>query len=53
MTVGEDVLAFFPDVINCMQTDKLELKKLVLYMMNYAKSKLDMANILHHILEGL
>ena len=53
MTVGKDVLAFFPDVINCMQTDKLELKKLVLYMMNYAKSKLDMANILHHILEGL
>ena len=45
MTVGEDVLAFFPDVINCMQTDNLELKKLVLYLMNYAKFKLDMANM--------
>ena len=44
MTVGEDVLAFFPDVINCMQTDKLELKKLVyLYLMIYVKSQLDMA----------
>ena len=36
--------ALFPDVINCMQTDNLELKKLVyLYLMNYAKSQPDMA----------
>ncbi|KAA8586541.1 hypothetical protein FQN60_000377 [Etheostoma spectabile] len=32
------------DVVNCMQTDNLELKKLVyLYLMNYAKSQPDMA----------
>lgn len=44
MTVGKDVSALFPDVINCMQTDNLELKKLVyLYLMNYAKSQPDMA----------
>merc|ERR1719419_1261070 len=36
MTVGKDVSALFPDVINCMQTDNLEL-------MNYAKSQPDMA----------
>jgi hypothetical protein len=36
--------ALFPDVVNCMQTDNLELKKLVyLYLMNYAKSQPDMA----------
>uniref|UniRef100_A0AAY4CC65 AP complex subunit beta n=1 Tax=Denticeps clupeoides TaxID=299321 RepID=A0AAY4CC65_9TELE len=39
MTVGKDVSSLFPDVVNCMQTDNLELKKLVyLYLMNYAKS---------------
>lgn len=44
MTVGKDVSALFPDVVNCMQTDNLELKKLVyLYLMNYAKSHPDMA----------
>uniref|UniRef100_A0A8C1RB63 AP complex subunit beta n=1 Tax=Cyprinus carpio TaxID=7962 RepID=A0A8C1RB63_CYPCA len=44
MTVGKDVSALFPDVVNCMQTDNLELKKLVyLYLMNYAKSQPDMA----------
>lgn len=36
--------SLFPDVVNCMQTDNLELKKLVyLYLMNYAKSQPDMA----------
>ena len=31
-------------MVNCMQTDNLELKKLVyLYLMNYAKSQPDMA----------
>ncbi len=36
--------ALFPDVVNCMQTENLELKKLVyLYLMNYAKSQPDMA----------
>eukprot|EP00088_Acartia_fossae_P025235 TRINITY_DN2605_c0_g1_i3.p1 TRINITY_DN2605_c0_g1~~TRINITY_DN2605_c0_g1_i3.p1 ORF type:complete len:939 (-),score=328.62 TRINITY_DN2605_c0_g1_i3:859-3675(-) len=44
MTVGKDVSALFPDVINCIQTDNLELKKLVyLYLMNYAKSQPEMA----------
>ncbi|XP_065183514.1 AP-1 complex subunit beta-1-like [Sycon ciliatum] len=44
MTVGKDVSSLFPDVINCMQTPDLELKKLVyLYLMNYAKTQPDMA----------
>ena len=34
----------FPDVVNCMQTDDLELKKLVyLYLINYAKTQPDLA----------
>ena len=38
------ISSLFPDVVNCMQTDNLELKKLVyLYLMNYAKSQPDMA----------
>uniref|UniRef100_A0A8C0FZQ1 Adaptor related protein complex 1 subunit beta 1 n=1 Tax=Bubo bubo TaxID=30461 RepID=A0A8C0FZQ1_BUBBB len=41
---GTCLSALFPDVVNCMQTDNLELKKLVyLYLMNYAKSQPDMA----------
>ena len=28
MTVGKDVSALFPDVLNCIQTGKIELKKL-------------------------
>jgi len=44
MTVGKDVSSLFTDVINCMQTDNVELKKLVyLYVMNYAKSNPDLA----------
>ncbi|CAF1427383.1 unnamed protein product [Rotaria sordida] len=44
MTVGKDVSQLFPDVINCMQIDNLELKKLVyLYLMNYAKTQPEMA----------
>ncbi|GKE59828.1 beta-adaptin-like protein B, partial [Tanacetum coccineum] len=40
MTVGKDVSSFFTYVVNCMQTDNLELKKLVyLYLINYAKSQ--------------
>ena len=42
--LGLCLSALFPDVVNCMQTDNLELKKLVyLYLMNYAKSQPDMA----------
>ena len=44
MTIGKDVSNLFPDVINCMQTDNSELKKLVyLYLTNYAKAQPDMA----------
>eukprot|EP00052_Salpingoeca_macrocollata_P004250 m.40245 g.40245 ORF g.40245 m.40245 type:complete len:885 (+) comp14094_c0_seq1:109-2763(+) len=44
MTVGKDVSSLFSDVINCIQTDNLELKKLVyLYLMNYAKTQPDLA----------
>ncbi|KAI8878932.1 Adaptor protein complex beta subunit [Backusella circina FSU 941] len=40
MTVGKDVSGLFPDVLKNMQTDDLELKKLVyLYLMNYAKTQ--------------
>eukprot|EP00800_Vazella_pourtalesii_P017913 TRINITY_DN564_c0_g5_i1.p1 TRINITY_DN564_c0_g5~~TRINITY_DN564_c0_g5_i1.p1 ORF type:complete len:971 (+),score=248.37 TRINITY_DN564_c0_g5_i1:34-2913(+) len=43
MTVGKDVGSLFPDVVNCIQTDNLELKKLVyLYVLNYAKSQPDL-----------
>ncbi len=44
MTVGKDVSALFPNVVKCMITENLELKKLVyLYIMNYAKTKPDLA----------
>jgi AP-1 complex subunit beta-1 len=44
MTVGKDVSMLFTDVLSCMQTHNLELKKLVyLYVMNYAKSQPDRA----------
>eukprot|EP00698_Gefionella_okellyi_P003571 TRINITY_DN13360_c0_g1_i1.p1 TRINITY_DN13360_c0_g1~~TRINITY_DN13360_c0_g1_i1.p1 ORF type:complete len:942 (-),score=270.68 TRINITY_DN13360_c0_g1_i1:49-2697(-) len=44
MTVGKDVSLLFTDVLKCMITNDLELKKLVyLYLMNYAKSQPDLA----------
>ena len=44
MTVGKDVSILFPDIVKCIQTPDLELKKLVyLYLMNYAKSQPDLA----------
>ena len=44
MTVGKDVSALFTDVVKSMQTDNLELKKLVyLYIINYARSQPDKA----------
>lgn len=44
MTVGKDVSGLFPDVVNCIQTDNIELKKLVyLYVLNYAKSQPELA----------
>mmetsp|Transcript_18513 Transcript_18513/g.43337 ORF Transcript_18513/g.43337 Transcript_18513/m.43337 type:complete len:796 (-) Transcript_18513:181-2568(-) len=44
MTVGKDVSALFADVVNCIQTLDIELKKLVyLYVMNYAKAQPELA----------
>lgn len=44
MTIGKDVSMLFTEVLNCIQTNNLELKKLVyLYIMNYAKSQPDRA----------
>ena len=43
MTVGKDVSILFTDVLNCIQTDNIELKKLVyLYLINYSKSQPDL-----------
>jgi vesicle coat complex subunit len=40
MTIGKDVSSLFADVVKCMQTEDIELKKLVyLYLINYAKSQ--------------
>ena len=39
MTVGKDVGSLFPNVVKCIQTENLELKKLVyLYVINYART---------------
>lgn len=39
MTVGKDVSDLFSDVLKCVETEDLELKKLVyLYIINYSKS---------------
>jgi AP-1 complex subunit beta-1 len=44
MTVGKDVSSLFTDVVKSMQTDNIELKKLVyLYIINYARSQPDKA----------
>jgi hypothetical protein len=44
MTTGRDASVLFTDVLNCIQTNNLELKKLVyLYVMNYAKTHPDRA----------
>lgn len=44
MTVGKDVSELFTDVLNCIQTNNLELKKLVyLYVINHAKMQPDRA----------
>jgi AP-1 complex subunit beta-1 len=43
MTVGKDVSVLFAEVLNCMQTEHIGLKKLVyLYLINYAKSQPDL-----------
>ncbi len=44
MTVGRDVSMLFPDVVKCMRTPSLELKKLIyLYIINYAAAKPDLS----------
>ena len=44
MTIGKDVSSLFPHMVKCMETNSIELKKLVyLYIINYAKSKADLA----------
>lgn len=44
MTVGKDVSQLFLDVLKCMETPSLELKKLIyLYIINYSKSQPDLA----------
>lgn len=44
MTMGNDMSPLFPDVLSCMQVPVLEVKKMVyLYLVNYAKTKPDMA----------
>lgn len=40
MTIGKDVSSLFADVVKNMQTEDLELKKLVyLYLINYARTQ--------------
>ncbi len=42
MTVGKDVGILFTDVVKSMQTDDIELKKLIyLYIINYARTQQD------------
>lgn len=44
MTRGKDVSMLFPDIIKNMETNNLELKKLIyLYIINYAKTQPDLA----------
>ena len=44
MTVGKDVSQLFLDVLKCMETPSVELKKLIyLYIINYSKSQPDLA----------
>lgn len=41
---NNDMVALFPDVINCMQIPVLEIKKMCfLYLQNYARAKPDIA----------
>jgi AP-1 complex subunit beta-1 len=44
MTVGKDVSSLFFPVLKCVETNNLDLKKLVyLYIINYAKTQPDLA----------
>lgn len=42
--MGNDMSPLFPDILNVMQVPVLEIKKMVyLYIINYARTKPDMA----------
>ncbi|EZG68466.1 putative beta adaptin [Gregarina niphandrodes] len=44
MTLGKDVSSLFTEVVNCIQTTNVELKKLVyLYLINFARIRPDLA----------
>ncbi|EER19471.1 AP-2 complex subunit beta-1, putative [Perkinsus marinus ATCC 50983] len=44
MTLGKDVSSLFPDMVQCMQSNQMEIKKLVyLYVLNYAKTQPELA----------
>lgn len=44
MTIGKDVSSLFPHVLKSIETNSLDLKKLIyLYIINYAKSQPDLA----------
>lgn len=44
MSVGKDMSSLFADVINCMQINSLDIKKLVyLYVINFAKAQPELA----------
>ena len=44
MTMGNDMSPLFADVVDCMKISVLEIKKMVyLYLINYSRSKPDMA----------
>lgn len=46
MIVEKDISTLFPDIVNHMQSDNLELKKLVyLNLMIYASRQADMVNL--------
>lgn len=52
MTVGKDVSSLFTDVIKSMQTDDIELKKLIyLYIINYARSQPEKAILVVNTLQ--
>ena len=46
MTMGNDMGPLFTEVVNCVSTGSMEVKKMVyLYLIHYARHKPDLANI--------
>lgn len=46
MTMGNDMGPLFTEVVNCVSTGSIEVKKMVyLYLIHYARHKPDLANI--------